>query len=131
MDLRSRLIGLAKIIAEQADRDPDFAKRLSDAIGLQSAAGEGEDSERSTKGRPRNRRPPAALDPVNLARSGEETLRSSLEPLTLEQLRDIVAEHGMDPGKLVMKWKSPEKVIDRIVEISLSRAQKGDAFRAE
>jgi len=48
----------------------------------------------------------------------------------LEQLKDIVADYGMDPGKLVMKWKSSDKVIDRIVEISLARAQKGDAFRS-
>jgi hypothetical protein len=52
------------------------------------------------------------------------------QELSLEQLRDIVAEFGMDPGKLVLKWKSPQKVIDRIVEISMPRAQKGDAFRA-
>jgi hypothetical protein len=34
----------------------------------------------------------------------------------------------MDPGKLVMKWKTPERIIDRIVEFSLARAVKGDVF---
>ena len=28
-----------------------------------------------------------------------------------------------------MKWKTWERVVDRIVEISANRAQKGDAFR--
>jgi hypothetical protein len=37
----------------------------------------------------------------------------------------------MDPGKLVIKWKKAERIIDRIVEISMARAQKGDAFRSE
>ncbi len=69
------------------------------------------------------------LDPVQLVRSGEQVLRSNLEKLTLDQLRDIVAEYGMDPSRLVMKWNTPERVIDRIVEISIARAHKGDAFR--
>ncbi len=37
----------------------------------------------------------------------------------------------MDPGKLVMKWKDNVRVIDRIVELSLTRSTKGDAFRAD
>ena len=78
-----------------------------------------------------HRRAPAVLDPVALAAEGESLLRKELSALSLDELKDIVAEHGMDPGKLVMKWKTPEKIIDKIVELSLSRARKGDAFRAE
>ncbi|WP_162527293.1 hypothetical protein [Sphingomonas solaris] len=48
-----------------------------------------------------------------------------------EQLLDIVAEFGMDPGKLVMKWKDRDRVADRIVETAIARATKGDAFRSE
>ncbi len=80
--------------------------------------------------RPRHRRPPALLDPVELARESENALRGQLAQLTVEELKDIVADHGMDPGKLVMKWKSPERIIDRIVEISVGRTRKGDAFRS-
>ena len=47
----------------------------------------------------------------------------------MEELRDIVAEYGMDPGRLVMKWTTPERVINRIVEMSVARAHKGNAFR--
>ena len=53
-----------------------------------------------------------------------------LAALNLEQLRDVVAEYGMDPNKLVMKWKDRERVVDHIVTTSASRARKGDAFRA-
>jgi len=31
-------------------------------------------------------------------------------------------------GKLAMKWKTPKRIIDRIVEVSLGRAAKGDVF---
>jgi hypothetical protein len=34
----------------------------------------------------------------------------------------------MDQGKLVMKWKTRERIIDRIIEFSMSRAVKGDVF---
>lgn len=34
----------------------------------------------------------------------------------------------MDPGKLVMKWKTPQRIIDRIVEFSMARSVKGDVF---
>lgn len=77
------------------------------------------------------RRTPAVLDPIALAAEGEPALRGRLEGLDLERLLDIVAQFGMDPGKLVMKWRDPERVIDRIVELSLARATKGDAFRKE
>ncbi len=76
------------------------------------------------------RRAPAVLDPVELASRGESALREGLRVLTLEQLRDIVAEYGMDSGKLVMKWKDIDRVTDRIVELALARAIKGDAFRS-
>jgi hypothetical protein len=50
----------------------------------------------------------ARLDPFKiLADSGEEMLVSQLAELNLEHLRDVVAQFGMDPGRLVMKWKEP------------------------
>jgi hypothetical protein len=58
-------------------------------------------------------------------------LRSELSSLDIEQLKDVVAQYGMDPGKLVMKWKDAARIIDRIVELSLTRSTKGDAFRAD
>jgi hypothetical protein len=51
-----------------------------------------------------------------------------LGELTLEQLKDIVADYGMDPGKLVLKWKTPDRIIGRIIEVSIGRAKKGQGF---
>lgn len=76
------------------------------------------------------RRAPAKLDPFKvLAESGEETLVSQLAELDLEFLRDIVAQFGMDPCRLVMKWKEPQRVRDHIVATTVQRSRKGDAFR--
>jgi hypothetical protein len=60
---------------------------------------------------------------------GETGLRQRLADLNLEQLRDILAEHGMDHDRLAMKWKDPARVTDRIVEKVAARAAKGSGFR--
>ena len=129
MRIRRKLIALARTVADEAERNPDFAQKVEAALGI-------EQSDRSRKeaggGRPRTRRAPAVLDPVAVLRAGgSDELRSRLSSLNLEQLKDIVAQHGMDPGKLVMKWKTWTRVVDRIVEMSMSRASKGDAFRED
>jgi hypothetical protein len=64
-----------------------------------------------------------------LAAGGRDNLRNALAPLDLERLKDIVAQFGMDPSKLVMKWKDRDRVAEHIVETSITRATKGDAFR--
>lgn len=136
MNLRNTLNRLMKVVIDEAERNPDFEAALIDALssstqGKRKAPKEeplGPVDEGELK-RGKNRRASALLDPVQVVRDGEPALRSALEALSLEQLRDIVAEYGMDPGRLVMKWNTPERVIDRIVEMSVARAHKGNAFR--
>ena len=144
------LNGLLQAILEEADRNPAFEERLRNvlspevkapernrknvALDVHVSGGETTGARRDGGGvavgkRPSNRRPPALVDPVKCAREGEGALRAALAPLTLDQLLDVVADYGMDTGKLVMKWRSPARVIDRIVELSMARAHKGDAFR--
>ncbi len=137
MNLRNTLNRLIRVVIEEAERNPDFEAALSDALGgikkriAKETAGNfpGEQLDSASEKRPKNRRPPAVLDPVQTVKDGEHVLREALGKLSLDQLRDIVADYGMDPGRLVMKWVAPERVIERIVEISLTRAHKGDAFR--
>ena len=108
------------VIADEVKRNPEFRSRL-DAARLAAT----NDSDR-----PRNRRTPAALDPVDIAsESGEAELRAQLSKLDIEQLKDIVAQYGMDTANRVMKWKTRDKIADWIVDISDRRARKGDAFR--
>ncbi len=132
MNLRRALSDLARVIADEVERSPEFRKRVLGALGhMEKAKPAARELATSQAGRSKNRRAPAVLDPIEVAASGEETLRSVLITLTVEQLQDIISDFGMDPGRLVVKWKTPERIIDRIVEIAVARAQKGDAFRSE
>ena len=55
-------------------------------------------------------------------------LRSRLSILTIDQLKNIVAEHGIDTTKLAMKWRTPERLVALIVSTVRGRLAKGTAF---
>jgi hypothetical protein len=130
MSIKKILSALMQVVADEVERNPEFRSRIEVALNIDPAVAQQKlaTGEKKRKG---GRRTPAVIDPVELARHGESALRAQLAGLDLEQLRDIVAEYGMDPGKLVMKWKDSNRIIDRIVELSLGRATKGDAFRKD
>jgi len=137
MTLRNTLNRLIRAVIDEADRNPDFAAALNDALEVTKRRSNKDDDElrreRSSEpggvARSKNRRTSAVLDPVQIVRQGEPALREALGKLSLDQLRDVVAEYGMDTGRVVMKWVAPDRVLDRIVEIAIKRAHKGDAFR--
>ena len=135
MNVRNSLHRLVRVVLEEAERNPAFDAALQDAFGMplqkpkEPKLHKGEEVASGKPKRPKNRRAPAALDPVQVVRSGETALRDQLSKLNVEQLKDIVAEYGMDPGRLMVKWTSLERLTEKIVELSLSRAHKGDAFR--
>lgn len=124
MKLKSALQSLLRVVIEEAEQNAGFTRKLETALGLDATPASSNPISKSAS----NRRTPAVLDPVSVAREGEQVLRQRLETLSLEQLKDIVADYGMDPGKLVLKWKTSKRIIDRIVEYSLARAVKGDVF---
>jgi hypothetical protein len=106
---------LEKVVAE-AVRDPEFGRALRRAL-----------DEAVPKRRRRRAQP--AIDPfASYDQGGEPAVRRALEPLDVEQLKDIIAHHQMDRAKLAMKWQTPERLIDLIVAQTMSRAHKGEAF---
>lgn len=127
--LATSLARLVTAIGTEAMRSTQFGTALESV--LTSAA---EPVTQANRGQPRRagRRPPGPIDPFTIyASDGVDSLREVLFKLDLEQLRDIVAEHGMDHDKLAMKWKTPSRLIDRIVEKVASRTNKGSAFRSD
>lgn len=136
--LANSLLAVFEAVVEEAARSRRFANALRSALTPDQVDPESPSSRRSRKTttrasklqRPSNRRAPGVLDPFAVyTDSGHEGLRGRLRTLRLEQLRDIIAEHGMDNDRLAMKWKDEERVIERIVERVVARSEKGSAFR--
>lgn len=120
-----RVDAVIKIIAAYAHRDPKFLADLERALEVAPKR----QQPASTRGRS-NRRPPAVVDPFEVLRiNGVEGLRDQLAALSLDQLRDIVAEYRVEPYTLAMKWKTRSRVIDLIVDTIEQRSRKGEAFR--
>ncbi len=114
------------VVVAAAEGDAEFAKKAIEAI---KSVNRKEQNRRTAKGHPQNRRPPGSLDPYEIYRAGGVSeLRARLSILEIEELKDIVAEHGMDRSKLAMKWKTTERLVDLIVDTVQQRAHKGEAF---
>ena len=121
-------------ILEEARRRPEFAERLAQALNAGKAQGSSRPAPRPatrSAGRGRNRRARPVLDPLQLYSDGEDRLREGLADLSIEQLKDIVAEHGMDTRRLAMRWKRRERLEELIVTTVRARLTKGSAFRED
>ena len=95
MKLRDILGKLAKVVADEAQRNPDFEKRLCETLGIGEVRGIPAKKKTAAKTRTARRRQPAAIDPTALVYQGEAVLRARLAGLSLDQLKDIVAQYGM------------------------------------
>lgn len=126
-ELATFLGRLTSVVAAQATSSGRFASALSAAF---TAAPTSEAASKPAPQRRTGRRAPGPIDPFDIYRtSGDEGLRAALAALNLEQLRDIVAEHGMDSDRLAMRWRDPSRIAERIVERVAARTEKGSAFR--
>lgn len=78
----------------------------------------------------RSRRHSAILDPFMIHENeGNNELKQRLEELEVEQLKDIIAEYGLDSSRRAMVWKKSERLVELIIKTVNSRARKGDVFR--
>lgn len=136
------LSGLTAAVAEEALQNVAFRARLNTALDSNGSRTESvtprtapvvrASGGASAKVKPkRGRRAPGPWDPYDVyTEVGEDGLKSRLNQLELEELRDIIAEHGMNTDGLAMRWTKAERVVGRIVERVVDRAAKGDAFRS-
>lgn len=120
-------VRLLTAVLEESAASGRFRRRLAASLAAGSAP-----TAEPAPARRTGRRPPGRIDPYAvLAEVSEPGLRLALEKLSVEELKDVVAQHGMDRDRLAMKWKDPERLIGRIIETAVSRSGKGDAFRRD
>lgn len=122
---------LVNVVIEETEHNDDFARKIEQILSGENVTVKKKNTGRKVPGagRPSNRRDPAVFDPVSLISEDEYLLVEKLQSLTDKQLKDIIADYGMDPSKLAMKWKDRERLINHIVDTARRRAAKGDAFR--
>ncbi len=130
MNTRRRLSALFDVILDEAEENTRFARNLEAVLDRELASNQPPTSVRGPMERRGGRRPSGVLDPFAVYAQGEVELRRQLAQLSVEELKDIVAEHGMDPTKLALKWKTPERLIDVICQRVSDRVHKGQAFEA-
>lgn len=106
---------LEQAVAEAA-RDPQFGRALRTAV------------DKAVPKKRRRRQPPTVDVFTVYDHGGEQELRRALAALNVDELKDIVAQHRMDRAQLAMKWRTPERLIELIVNQTLTRAHKGEAF---
>lgn len=124
---------LMEAVIEEAESNSEFSEKLTTILDGNIAEEPKKQNPTMITGAKRagNRRDPAVLDPIVMIENDEATLWNKLQTLTDKELKDIIADYGMDPSKLAMKWKSRDRLIALIVETSRRRASKGDAFREQ
>jgi len=122
MTLQKKLKAVFDELLAEVTRNDQLRERLSNILESPNDAG-GSPLKKSA------RRKPGQLDPMAVHRQSPAELPGRLEELTVDELKDIVAENGMDRTKLAMKWKAKDRLIDLIISTVESRAQKGDVFR--
>ena len=101
-NLKKRLQALLNAILAEANTNENFAKKLSDALEIGDYPADKPKTESNAK-RGANRRDPAILDPVQMVMDGDSSLPQRLNSLTEKELKDIIADYGMDSSKLAMK----------------------------
>ena len=128
MKTEEKLKRVFALLLGAVKKDSQLAAEIDRLLGDAS----GFSRQPSTTGTPSSsrRRKKAAFDPFIVYQEGEAPLRARLAELGVEDLKDIVAEYGMDSANLVLKWRTPERIIDHIAATVQSRSKKGDAFRS-
>lgn len=116
-------------IADEITNNDEFANRLGLILEENLVKAKSSKAESvNTKSHKGNRRRPAKINPFILLEQGAEVLKRALEALDIEELKDVIAENGMDTAKLAMKWKDGNRLINHIIDTTQRRSSRGEAF---
>jgi hypothetical protein len=117
------LRGLVDLLAEEADRNPDFADKLGRL--LIAIPGRRESSKREVR-----KNAPVHLPDLHAehAARGEADFLLWLRSLPVTILRSLIRANDFDPTHRTSKWKEVEKLATFIVDSLRARMSRGSAF---
>ncbi len=132
------IAGLATVIIAEAEKSSRFASALTGVVdalrpvdGAIDGAPASAPRKRTAAPKKRVTRQPGAFDPFVVYREGggAQELSARLGELTLDQLRDIIAEQELDTRKETSRKRKPEVLVAWIVERVEASENKGSVFR--
>jgi hypothetical protein len=123
--LSNLLRSLVRLLEEEADRNPSFARRLESVLGHRL-------SSKPKKERARPVAPKEVPDVLSaLQQRGESEFRFWLRDFDLQTLKAIVKVNGFDVARLSQRWTDPDKFIVLIAEQAAARLRRGSGFLPE
>lgn len=87
------------------------------------------------KGAARSRRQnykinPQEYNPISAYyKEGRASVERAMNTLDTDELKTVIKRWGMDISGRTRKWKTKEKLVNFILDMSESRATQGDVFR--
>lgn len=123
-DVLAKWKKISAVIADEISGNEAFAQKMGELLcGEASAA-----TPPKPPAKKRNRRAPAKLDPYALLETGEEKLAEGLASLSVDELKDVISEYGMDSSRLALRWKDRNRLEALILDATKRKASRGDAF---
>lgn len=73
---------------------------------------------------------PEEYNPISAYyKDGRASVEQALNTLDIDGLKEVIKRRGMDGTGRTRKWKTKEKLVNFILDMSESRALQGDVFR--
>lgn len=120
-NLKATLRKLTELIVQEAERNQDFARQLTDVLGL---------TQNEIPSREKRGLQDVEVDPFEALREkGADGFRGWLNSLSIDALRSIVRQHRLDSSRLSDRWKTKERFVDLICERVNARSRHGESFR--
>lgn len=116
------LRGMADLLAREAERNPDFAKRLDEVLQDLPA--------RPARAEKRGSRLVGQLPDIHAEWNarGEVDFRLWLREQPISILRSLIRSHGFDAARRTGKWREAEKLSEFIADNLRSRLSRGAVF---
>lgn len=114
---------LAKVISDEADRNPEFAAELAALFPYKEGGG-------AIQREPKEERVKPAIPDFHAkwATLGEEEFRYWARDLSVDLLRAIVKDEDLDPTRKTARWKDAEKLANFLADGMKARKERGSSF---